>query len=197
MQKITGFIIAATLAFSPLSAIGGGLGYTVPAPAESGQRTALYQDAAQIGPVDPERRARLPDIRFTDGSGATVGLSHWRGRVVLVNLWATWCAPCIKEMPSLDNLQKLMGGPQFEVLALSQDRGGAATVKQYYTRQQIQNLKVYLDSDTSAGRALGTRGLPTTILVDAQGREVMRAEGAHEWDSPTAQALIRKVIAAK
>jgi thiol-disulfide isomerase/thioredoxin len=196
MQIVTGSILAAALALSPLAALAGGIGYTVPAAAESAQ-SPLFRPVAQYASPTPESRPVLPDIRFTDGSGAAVTLSHWRGRVVLVNLWATWCAPCIKEMPALDNLQKLMGGPGFEVLTLSQDRGGAATVKAYFARQGINNLKIYLDTDSSAGRALGTRGLPTTILVDAKGREALRVEGAHEWDSPAAQAVIKQVMAGK
>lgn len=158
----------------------GGSGYTVPAATPS---------FTSIGQRQP-----LTNITFFDGSGAPRSLSAYRGKVVLVNFWATWCPPCVREMPSLSSLQTKLGSQPFEILALSQDRGGAATVKAFYTQQKISNLKVYLDQAGRAGREIGLRGLPTTILVDATGKEVMRIEGPVAWDDPAMVAGIQRVI---
>jgi thiol-disulfide isomerase/thioredoxin len=121
-------------------------------------------------------------------------LSDFAGRVVLLNLWATWCAPCVREMPTLDRLQAELGGPDFEVVALSSDRAGAAAVEPFFRTHGLSRLGVYLDPQGEATRALGTRGLPTTVLIDREGREVGRLEGVAEWDSPEAKALIRAYI---
>jgi len=158
----------------------GGEGYTVPAAAPS------FTSANQ--------RKAVADFSFADGAGAPRSISAYRGKVVLVNFWATWCGPCIKEMPALASLQTKMAGLPFEVLALSQDRGGAAVVKSFYDQQKITNLKVYLDQGGRAGSSLGLRGLPTSVLVDASGREVMRLEGTANWDDTAIVTAIKQVI---
>ena len=133
----------------------------------------------------------LPDFGFTDGAGGAITLTDFRGKLVLLNIWATWCAPCVREMPSLDRLEARLGGPGFEVVALSQDRAGAAAVERFFSRLGIRSLKPYLDRTMRAGVALGVIGLPTTILIDAEGREIGRMIGPAEWDSAAAIALIR------
>jgi thiol-disulfide isomerase/thioredoxin len=175
-----GMALTAALPLRPAGTDAGGTGYTVHAAAPS------FTSATQ--------RQALGDIAFTDGSGAPRSLSLYRGKVVLINFWATWCGPCVREMPSLASLQTKLGSQPFEVLALSQDRGGAATVKSFYTQQKISNLKVYLDQGGKAGRDLGLRGLPTSILVDATGKEVMRVEGPLAWDDSAMVAGIQRVI---
>ncbi len=132
----------------------------------------------------------VPETRFTDLAGRPHTLAHIRGRVVALNLWATWCGPCIREMPSLDRLQAELGGEDFTVVLMSQDRLGAEQVEPFLARLGI-GLTSQLDPKMALFRALGGRGLPTTILIDARGIELGRLEGAAEWDRPEALALIR------
>ncbi|MBI3042934.1 MAG: TlpA family protein disulfide reductase [Betaproteobacteria bacterium] len=126
----------------------------------------------------------VPDIRFVDGNGAPRALSNFRGKVVLLNVWATWCAPCRKEMPALDRLQRTLGGADFEVVALSIDNGGAAAARQFYDEIGIRSLAVYVDASMEATGKLRALGIPTTLLLDREGRERWRKTGPAEWDSP-------------
>ena len=150
--------------------------------------TALGYQAA----VPPKA---LADITFTDADGAPLTLADKRGKVVVLNLWATWCPPCVREMPSLDRLETALGGPDLEVVALSVDRGGAAVVLPFLEKLGIGALGVYLDTSSRVLGALGINGLPTTILIDRDGREVGRVVGPAEWDSVPAMALIRHYMA--
>ncbi len=134
----------------------------------------------------------LPEVSFTDAAGKALTLGDFRGRVVLLNFWATWCAPCVREMPSLDRLEGALGGPRFEVVALSQDRGGAAVVDKFFARLGIRRLGRYSDPTMRGAVALGVVGLPTTILIDARGYELGRVLGPAEWDSDAALHLIRR-----
>jgi thiol-disulfide isomerase/thioredoxin len=136
----------------------------------------------------------LPDIAFKDGQGNPVTLADWRGRVVLINLWATWCAPCRREMPALDRLQVKLGGEDFEVLAISVDRKGAEASAKFLSETGAENLALYVDETFKVARDLKAPGLPVTILVDRQGREIGRVTGPAEWDSEDALALIGAVI---
>lgn len=138
-----------------------------------------------------ERPAPLPGFAFTGPGGEAMDLDDLRGKVVLLNLWATWCAPCVEEMPALDRLQAQLGGDAFEVVALSLDRGGREQVEPFFGKLGIGSLAVYLDTEGASMKALAPRGLPTSILLDREGREVGRLEGAAEWDSPDALRLIR------
>ena len=126
----------------------------------------------------------VADIRFQDADGKPRALSDFRGKVVLLNVWATWCAPCRKEMPALDQLQQKLGGPEFEVVALSIDNGGAAAVRRFYDEIGIRALAIYVDPTTEAPGKLRTVGIPTTLLLDREGRERWRKSGPAEWDSP-------------
>lgn len=136
----------------------------------------------------------IPVIRFQDGTGREMSLAHFRGRAVLLNLWATWCPPCRKEMPSLDRLQSKLGGLDFEVVALSIDHEGTAVVQRFYNEIQLRALKVYVDPTTDAAGQLGIAGIPGTVLIDRAGREIGRALGPAEWDSQEAIALIAQAI---
>jgi thiol-disulfide isomerase/thioredoxin len=149
----------------------------------------------------------LPDSRFEDGMRNSVKLSDFRGRIVLLNIWATWCAPCREEMPTLDRLQAILGGPDFEVVALSVDRNGLEPVKRFLSGMGIENLRIYLDTNSVAvvdsGILLGIPistsesklsvfGIPTTLLIDRDGRELGRLIGPAEWDSPEMITLIQR-----
>jgi thiol-disulfide isomerase/thioredoxin len=136
----------------------------------------------------------LPDVRFVDGDGGNRSLSDFRGKVVLLNVWATWCVPCRKEMPILDRLQNTLGGADFQVVALSIDRKGLDVVRKFYGEIGIKHLAVYVDRGGRAVRDLSAAGLPTTLLIDRAGREIGRLVGPAEWDTPEMMAFIRRQI---
>jgi len=139
----------------------------------------------------------LPSISFVDGAGTALTLDDWRGRVVLLNVWATWCAPCRHEMPTLDRLEATLGGERFEVVALSIDRAGPGVVRAFFDEIGIEHLGLFIDETMQAPRDLGLPGLPGTILVDAEGREIARLVGPAEWDSPAMIETLSAVIAAQ
>jgi len=147
--------------------------------------------AAFVFKKEPET---LPEVRFQDANGAEKSLADWRGKVVLVNLWATWCAPCRKEMPALDRLQKELGWPKFEVVAISVDRTGLAGARKFLDETKVENLALYADPTTRLSSLLKAVGLPITVLLDGQGREIGRLVGPAEWDSDDAKRLIRAVM---
>ena len=135
--------------------------------------------------------APAPDAAFTGHDGGEITLARFGGKLVVLNFWATWCAPCRREMPSLDRLQAELGGEKLEVVALSIDRGGAERVDPFFEQHGIARLKRYLDPDNTIGSAMNIRILPTTVLIDAQTREIGRLEGPAEWDAPEILALLR------
>jgi thiol-disulfide isomerase/thioredoxin len=147
--------------------------------------------AAFVFKKEPEA---LSEVRFQDANGTEKTLSDWRGKVVLVNLWATWCAPCRKEMPALDHLQKELGSSKFEVVAISIDRTGLAGARKFLDETGVKNLALYADPTTKLSSVLKAVGLPVTVLIDAEGREIGRLVGPAEWDSEDAKRLIRAVM---
>jgi len=155
----------------------------------SDQVTSAEPPGVAIGKFSP-RAAKLlaPPVSFADQSGKTATLADFRGDVVLVNLWATWCAPCIKEMPSLARLQAKLG--DLKVLAISEDRQAATVVPPFIQKNRIEGLAIYLDPKNDVDHALAVGGLPTSFLIDRDGRIVGELEGAAEWDSPAMVSLI-------
>lgn len=141
-----------------------------------------------------EAPARLTDMPFTDAEGYERRLSDFQGQTILLNFWATWCAPCVHEMPSLDRLEQAKGGRDFIVIAMSNDRGGANVVDPFYEETGLTALGKYYDPRGELGRALGVTGLPTTILIDKNGYERGRLQGPAEWDSPEAKSLVDAVV---
>ena len=137
----------------------------------------------------------MPELTFFDEAGNEVTLADFAGDVVVLNLWATWCAPCRREMPSLDRLQAALGEDGLTVIALSLDRGDVAKVRTFFEELEIANLAIYQDPQARAGRALGAPGLPTTVVIDRAGQEVGRLLGPAEWDSEEALALLRDLAA--
>lgn len=131
---------------------------------------------------------------FEDGDGNPVELADYQGKVVLVNVWATWCPPCRAEMPALDSLAGAMEGPDLEVIAVSTDRGGVDRVVAFFEDIGIENLEIALDRSGDFKREAGVMGLPVTLILDREGREIARMMGDAEWDGPEAQALIERVI---
>lgn len=131
----------------------------------------------------------LPLLSFQDATGKPVTLADFHGRVVLLNVWATWCPPCREEMPSLDRLNAKRGGPDFEVVALSIDRD-PDLIKPFYQDFGIRTLTHYVDPTTRVSDTLRAPGVPTTLLIDREGREIGRAMGPAAWDGPQVEALI-------
>jgi len=133
-------------------------------------------------------------VAFDDAEGRSRTVADFKGKVVLLNIWATWCIPCRKEMPALDRLQGAMGGPDFEVVPVSIDRGGIEKVRAFYAEIGVRHLAMYLDVSGQALRALGAVGLPTTLVIDRAGQEVGRVIGPAEWDSSEIADILRLII---
>jgi thiol-disulfide isomerase/thioredoxin len=144
-----------------------------------------------------DRPRDLPEIHFADDQGHDLTLGDFRGRVVLFNVWATWCVPCRKEMPTLDRLQARLGGKDFIVIALSIDREGVAPVKRFYQELKLEKLAIYIDPSGKGSRALAIPGVPTTLLIDRQGREAARKMGPAEWDGAEMVSLVERTIHAQ
>ena len=147
-----------------------------------------------LRPTDPPKP--LPEVGWTSAEGAARHLADHVGQGVVLNFWATWCAPCVAEMPSLDRLARALEAEKIAVLPLSSDRGGAAVVERFYASHGITSLPVLLDARGAAARALGARGLPTTLVLDRAGREVARLEGGADWGSQAAVERIRALVGA-
>lgn len=163
--------------------------------------------AAAVGPLAvgevaglmvPASPTPVPDLTFAGEDGSEKRLSDWRGRVVLLNLWATWCAPCRYEMPALDNLQRMVGGEDFEVVAVSIDMGDSDKPREFLNEIGVDSLAFYADPSTGVFRELKAVGrafgMPTTLLIDRDGCELGHLAGPAEWDSEDALALVRAAL---
>ncbi len=137
----------------------------------------------------------LPDLTFAGPQGAPTSLTAFRGRIVLLNVWATWCPPCREEMSTLDRLQATLGGPDFEVVALSIDEGGMPAVRAFLVGAGIRHLRAYVDASGDARSLFGVGGVPLTLLIDREGRELGRKLGPATWDHPDTVKLIRGLLA--
>ena len=135
----------------------------------------------------------VPDVGFKDAEGKDHALTDWKGKILLVNLWATWSAPCRHEMPALDSLKNDLAGKDFDVVALATDRGGFDKPKKFWTETGIKSLGLYLDGG-DAQHALGVIGMPTTLLIGRDGKEIGRLIGPAEWASADAKALIEAAM---
>ena len=133
---------------------------------------------------------------FEDGGGRDLVLGDFAGRVVLLNIWATWCPPCREEMPALDALQRKLGGPDFAVVPISIDLGGIDVVRSFYQEIGIRDLGIYWGQDVRVQLAFAAFGLPTTLLIDRKSRELARVFGPARWDRPAAVNQIKGVIGA-
>lgn len=167
--------------------------------------TAAVRVAPQAIPIPPavpvdvgltalDTPRREPSLGFIDGDGRPMTLDDFRGRAILLNVWATWCVPCRAEMPALDRLQAKMGAPDFQVVALSIDRQGLAVVEPFYRELGLKSLGIYVDRNGRSGTAINTPGIPTTLLIDRGGREIARKVGPAAWDRPEMVARIQEIL---
>jgi len=138
--------------------------------------------------------APAPTLTLSDLSGNTADLSDFRGKLVVVNLWATWCAPCLEEMPSLERLQTRLR-ERIAVLAVSEDRGGSKAVEPFVAKLGLKSVKTYLDPKSAVGHAFDVQGLPTSFLIDRDGKVLGKVEGAAVWDSPKMLRVLEPFLA--
>jgi thiol-disulfide isomerase/thioredoxin len=190
--------------------LAGTAGYVMVGPStasDAGQCRAAAATVAKLKPLAKGEVAAfqvatnpkpLPQLAFLRPDGAAGGLADFKGRTILLNLWATWCAPCRKEMPALDNLQGQLGDERFEVVAVNIDTRNLERPREWLQQNDIKRLAYYADPKTasfqtlrSVGKAIG---MPTTLLIDAEGCELGLVHGAAHWDSEDAKALIRAAL---
>ena len=169
-----------------------------------GANTALATDAETLAPLREGSLKRLilhkepkaaKTIKFQiedDGGVGTLG--DFRGKYVLVNFWATWCAPCRKEMPQIAELQSEFGGDKFQVLTLATGRNTPAGIRKFFEESGIQNLPRHQDSKSSAAREFGIIALPITIILNPEGQEIARLMGDAEWNSDSAKSIIAALV---
>ncbi len=166
---LPGAVIAMILSISPLHAS-----------AENGKCDSPPDSMNNFQPTIPYKA--VSGKPFFDVNDAPRTIADYKGGGIVLNFWATWCVPCVREMPSLDRLEAKAGDLGFKVLALSEDRRGVKVIAPFYKKHNIVNLDIFVDKRGSLSGKMGARGLPTTLLIDAQGKERGRVVGAVEWD---------------
>lgn len=154
--------------------------------AEPGKQLAAF-DA-----VSPP--ASMTETAFFDATGKPLSIADFKGRGVVMNFWATWCVPCVKEMPALSRLKQMVSGDGVDVLALSIDRAGAKIVKKFLKRNNISNLDILIDKKSAVMRKNKITGLPTTLLIDPEGMVRGRVQGKAEWDHPQVVSFLKRCI---
>ena len=167
------------------------LAFSAPLYAQQPQNALLKGQTSSFKfmPVPKE----IPDVTFKDAAGQVVALSNFRGKLVLLTLWATWCPYCARELPTLDNLQEMLGKEKFAVLPISVDKEGPSLVKKYMEEKSL-NLPTYSDPRDSISKVLGSRGVPYSMLIDQDGREIGYIYGETSWSAPESIELLRAFI---
>ena len=201
----TGAAVAALTAVAALAALygitrGAGNRDAAACPASASAAAALkplvHGEVAAF--IAADRPKPLPDLAFEDAEGRPRRLADWRGRTVLLNLWATWCVPCRREMPALDRLQAKLGGAGFEVVAVNLDTQGKAKADKFLKETGIGRLGFYADASMKLFQDLKAQGrapgLPTTLLIGPDGCEMGYLPGPAEWDSPDAATLLEAAL---
>ncbi len=159
-------------------------------------RNSRAQEMQGIGALVPLHEPKKLDLHWLDADGGAKSLADYAGRAVVLNLWATWCVPCVREMPALDDLAGMVAKNGIVVLAVSSDHGGAAVVQRFYAEHGIKHLPVMLDPQSNLAHAMGVRGIPTTFLIDRAGNELASLEGSADWSSPDAVTVVRRIASA-
>ena len=168
------------------------LGLCLPSAADVAANGAADPGLPQFSPANPPRPA--PEVALQTRSGETVRLADFTGRPVLINFWATWCVPCVSEMPALEALAAERAGTALVIMAVSEDRKGESVVAPFIQKLGLSKLPIYLDPESKALRAFESDALPTTVLIDRRGREVGRLLGAASWDGVAARHLIDRLL---
>jgi len=173
------------------------LGLTLGANAEAPRDIAALEDLRE-GHLSAltfhDQPAVLPELPFTTPEGGEKTLAAYEGRYVVLNFWATWCAPCLRELPSLEALNKAFNSSEFAVVTLATGRNAPQAIDRVFADKDIQTLTRYRDEDMVIGKAFDVRGLPVTLILDPQGREIARMKGEAEWDSPSALAIVQALL---
>ena len=172
-----------------LAGLGAGLLGGLAVPAQARTLPLLAQVVRRLIPPQP-----APTVPFTTGAGQSRTLAAYRGDGIVLNLWATWCLPCKAEMPALDHLAQIAAAARIVVLPVSIDTEGRKAVMTFYRENGITHLPILLDPDGRFVAALKAPGVPTTVIIDRQGRMVGRVEGPVQWDAPASIALLRKMV---
>lgn len=146
------------------------------------------------GTIDRSKQgSQLPDFTFKDPAGKTLTLASLKGKPLLINLWATWCAPCVAELPTLDKLAADRAG-DLKVLTISQDLGQPQRVGEFLAQRGVKNLEPWLDPDNALAMHYEVQTLPTTIYYDAEGREVWRFVGGHDWSGAETAKMLAETV---
>lgn len=153
-----------------------------------------YKTGAMAKLITFDEPIPVPDLPFTDETGATHSLTDFRGKVVLLNFWATWCIPCRTEMPTLDALQAAMASKDFTVLTIASGRNPQGQIARFFDQANVTHLPRYQDESQRIARGMGVIGLPVTVLIDRKGREIARMIGDAQWNAPEAHALIAAAL---
>ncbi|WP_185965195.1 TlpA family protein disulfide reductase [Glacieibacterium frigidum] len=177
LRILASAVLLAALALAPLAVTG------KPAASQAGRPLAAKLDRSRAGTL-------APPVKFTTRDGDAATVANFRGKPVLVNLWATWCAPCIAELPDLDELAENRRA-SLTVLTISQDLGGWRAIDKFWTTGKFERIVPRLDAQGNYAQAVGAAGLPVSILYDAKGREVWRINGPVKWTSAEAAAALR------
>lgn len=152
------------------------------------------QEAGLAKLIPAEDAPEVTDATFTDKDGGEHSLADYRGKVILVNFWATWCAPCREEMPSLDALQGELGGDDFQVVTIATGHNPPPKIDKFFEETGVENLPVLLDPKQQVSRGMGVLGLPVSVLIDREGVEVARLVGDADWSGEAAKQVIRQLI---
>ena len=174
------FLILTTISFSSYSK------------EEKGIINSFLKEELENFELSKEKK-NISDLKFKDDEGKEISFSDFQGKVLLVNFWATWCAPCIKEMPSLDRLKKKIN-KNFDVIAISVDRDGVKKVKDFFNENKITNLGKYFDIKNSLAKEMNLIGLPTSFFINKKGDLIGYFQGDMEWDNDTVIEFINYLI---
>jgi thiol-disulfide isomerase/thioredoxin len=152
---------------------------------------AVHAPPGSLGHLKREAPRQAPAVTFVDQTGAAHTLAEFKGRYVLLNLWGTWCAPCVRELPALAHLSAAMPKTRFAVIPVALSPGNVTGARAFLDDHDAAQLPAYFDTREMFFRSFRAYALPVTILIDPQGREIARAFGAEEWDAPDAVAYLK------